>query len=246
MCPRRSEGGRQEHAIESGPLVSQMASPSCFTGRVLVVEDEPYLRLLLVDALRSRGIDAQGASDAASALEHVRLHDPHVVIADLDLGPGPSGADLLNALHRDHPWLGLIVLTGHADPLLALPANSRLPPGCPYLVKSELSDFERILAALNDSLAEQQRSRTWLTGQGPGRADEPSTVYLTAAQGEVLRLIALGLSNDAVAAERGTTRRAAEMQVQRVFAALGVAHEEGRNARVLAARMWRDGRIAIR
>ena len=226
-----------------GTPVSQNAPPSHFSGRVLVVEDDTCLRLLLVDALRSRGIEAHGSPDAPSAFELVQAHDPHVVIADLDLGTGPSGADLLAAMHRDRPWLGLIVLTGHADPRLALPAHAHLPQGCIYLVKSTLSDLDILLGALSDSLSGEGRRRVTPPS---GVHDPVSSISLTPTQGEVLRLVALGMSNDAVAAERRTSRRAAEMQVQRLFAALGVANADGRNARVLAARLWRDGRISIR
>lgn len=223
--------------------MSQAASASSFSGRVLVVEDDPFLRLLLVDALKSRGISGHGAADTTSAFELVQQHDPHVVIADLDLGAGPSGADLLAALHRDRPWLGLIVLTGHADPVLALPVNTRVPERCIYLVKNALGDLDILLRALSDSLSGE--SHRHVTPSGDVN-DQDSSISITQAQGEVLRLVALGMSNNAVAAERRTTRRAAEMQIQRLFAALGVANADGLNARVLAARMWRDGRVSIR
>lgn len=216
-------------------------NPRHFDGRVVVVEDESYTRTILVEALASRGINAAGADDAGSAMRLVKAHDPHVVIADLDLGAGPSGADLLNRLHQDRPWLGLVVLTGHSDPQLALPTRTRLPQRCIYLVKSSVDDLDTIIAAVESSLQVTSGSH-----QEQRRANDPRRVQLTATQGAILRLIGQGLSNEAIATERGTSRRAAEMQVHRVFSALGVANEDGRNARVLAARMWRDGRITIR
>ena len=71
-------------------------------------------------------------------------------------------------------------------------------------------------------------------------------VVLTPVHGEVLRLIAEGLSNAAIAKERNTTLRAAESMVQRTFLALGIGSDADRNARVLAVRMWQQGKVIVR
>jgi DNA-binding NarL/FixJ family response regulator len=216
--------------------------PAEFSGRVLIVEDEPYTRLLLVDALSSRGISVEGAATAGEALELVASHDPHIVVSDLDLGPGPNGADLLNRLREDRPWLGLIALTGHANPELALPPGLSLPEGTQFLVKTHLAEVGILVDALKASLSGGDRNPSLKTELNP--LDKESRV-LTRTQGEVLRLIALGLSNDAIAQERGTTLRATEVQVQRVFAELGLSATGGVNSRVLAATMWREGKVSI-
>jgi DNA-binding NarL/FixJ family response regulator len=213
-----------------------------FSGRVLIVEDEPYTRLLLLDALSSRGISVEGAASAGEALKMVASHDPHVVVSDLDLGPGPNGADLLNRLKEDRPWLGLIALTGHANPELALPSGLSLPEGTQFLVKTQLVDVGFLVEALRAAVSGTGRNPATNSAINP-QVNE--TKILTRTQGEVLRLIALGLSNDAIAQERGTTLRSTEVQVQRVFAELGLSATGGVNSRVLAATMWREGKVSI-
>ena len=71
-------------------------------------------------------------------------------------------------------------------------------------------------------------------------------IELSADQAEVLRLVAQAYSNAAIAEQRGTSLRAAESMVQRVFAALGIEPAREANARVKAAKLWDSGRIIIR
>ena len=68
----------------------------------------------------------------------------------------------------------------------------------------------------------------------------------TLMQAEVLRLVAQAYSNAAIAEQRGTSLRAAEAMVQRVFAALGIEQAREANACVNAAKLWDSGRIIIR
>jgi DNA-binding NarL/FixJ family response regulator len=71
-------------------------------------------------------------------------------------------------------------------------------------------------------------------------------VIISAAHGEVLRLVAQGLSNAGIAEVRGTSVNAAEAMVQRMFIALGIHSDRRHNTRVLAARMWQQGRVIVR
>ena len=65
-------------------------------------------------------------------------------------------------------------------------------------------------------------------------------------QAQVLKLIAAGLSNSAIAEELEITLRAAESLIQRTFAALELKPDEKLNMRVLATRMWVEGKVTIR
>jgi DNA-binding NarL/FixJ family response regulator len=71
------------------------------------------------------------------------------------------------------------------------------------------------------------------------RDDKNSSHKLTdvsRSQLDVLRLVAMGHSNQEIAAQRGTTVRAVEHLVKRAFAAAGVDSQAPGNARVVAAR----------
>src|SRR5579875_1242208 len=61
---------------------------------VLVVDDEPSLRTLLVRLLERRGCEAVEAASAAAALERHRERSFDAVVSDYALG-GPTGLDLL-------------------------------------------------------------------------------------------------------------------------------------------------------
>jgi two-component system response regulator FlrC len=61
---------------------------------VLMVEDDAALREALLDTLRSAGITAVGASDAATALQTLETEEIALIISDVQM-PGPNGYELL-------------------------------------------------------------------------------------------------------------------------------------------------------
>jgi len=73
--------------------------------RVLVVDDEPELRELLVDALASGQYHVETASSAAEAIDRVRRATPDIVIMDLRLGDemGPRVVDQIRSVAGDVP-----------------------------------------------------------------------------------------------------------------------------------------------
>lgn len=211
------------------------------TLRVLLVEDDTFTRQLVEGALRQQNFQVFTCADASTAMELVALNEPHVVVSDLDLGRGANGADLLSVIHRDFPWVGLVVLTAHAAPKLA--SSGLLPAGIPYLVKSSIADLIEIGAAI-------RRSITNIPPTKEPQPEESVVVdcdYLVSpAQAETLRLLALGHSNLKIAALRGTTLRAAETMIQRTYKALGLSAGSQQNNRVEAANLWRQGRVRVR
>lgn len=63
---------------------------------------------------------------------------------------------------------------------------------------------------------------------------------------KVRSMIADGLSNASIAEARGITLRAAEALIQRTFAALGVNGDPSVNPRVVAVRMWHQGKVSVK
>ncbi len=72
---------------------------------VLVVEDEPNVRKLVVVNLISRGYSVLQAANVSQALEHLNTATPDVMILDIKL-PGLSGWDLLSQLAADPHMTG--------------------------------------------------------------------------------------------------------------------------------------------
>jgi DNA-binding NarL/FixJ family response regulator len=165
--------------------------------------------------------------------------DPHVVITDLNFGVGPSGADLLQFVEKEHPWVGKVVLTSHASPALAIPNGVAIPSGVTYLVKSELGSITELVHAVEESISHS-------TSAAVRPEMENDRIVISATQGEILLLLAEGFTNAAIARKRGTSLRATETLVQRTFASLGIKSDEDFNPRVLAVRMWQQGKVVVK
>lgn len=93
-------------------------APPPQTGVVLVVDDEPAMRKLLVRHLEGRGHHLLTAPDAAAARDLLARHSVDVMLCDLMM-PGESGESLIQFVSRDHPEVGVVVITGVVEPALA-------------------------------------------------------------------------------------------------------------------------------
>jgi DNA-binding NtrC family response regulator len=83
-------------------------------GRVLVVEDEAYVRDSLVEILGSRRFDARPAGSVAEALEHLGRAPVDVVLSDLRM-PGADGLELVRRMQVNAPDVPVVILTGHGN-----------------------------------------------------------------------------------------------------------------------------------
>lgn len=209
------------------------------TIRVLLVEDDDFTRNVVREMLVASGIEVEQVASVSQAIESLDSFDPHVVVTDLDLGHGPDGADLLTKIADERPWIGMVVMTAHASPELAINDASRIPEHAGYIVKSELHSIQNLITLIEESIV--------MPGNFKGNevaGDEKITI--TSTQAEILRLIADGLSNASIAQTRGISLRAAEALVQRTFAALGVNGDPDINPRVVAVRMWQQGKVVVK
>jgi CheY-like chemotaxis protein len=78
-------------------------------GRILVVDDEPEIRGLLLRALSARGYDVETAADGAEALEQVRRSPPALVLLDAML-PKVHGFEVARRLRSDPATRGVPVV----------------------------------------------------------------------------------------------------------------------------------------
>lgn len=84
------------------------------TADVLVVEDEPDIRSLIVHHLERDGFRCRTAGNGADALAAVRAGAPDLVVLDLML-PGMDGLEVCRRLRADAAALPIIMLTAKAD-----------------------------------------------------------------------------------------------------------------------------------
>ena len=202
--------------------------------RVLHVDDDAFTREVTHTALTSFGFEAQAVSSAAEFIAALEEFDPHVVLVDLDLGAGPNGVQLLQLVERDAPWVGKVIVSSHRSPSLVDPAGGKLTD-VSYIVKSDLASSDQLREAIDATLA----GETFIVN------DDGDAARLTSAQAEVLRMLAAGMSNEAIATERGCSLRGVERIISRTIATLGVNSDEHQNPRVAAISMLTKAQVTV-
>jgi DNA-binding NarL/FixJ family response regulator len=207
---------------------------------IVVVENESLLRDLIARSLEAAGFDVSTAANAADAKRAVKATDPDVCVVDIELGPGPNGFDFAEYLSREAQDVGVVFLTNLPDPRFANRDSKSITQNQAYLRKSQLVDSKELIEAVNAVLKEQDVDKF--------RHDQNQTrplAELSRRQISVLKLVAEGQSNSQIAEERGTTVRAVEGMVSRIFTALGVDAQGVGNARVEATRMYLSAAGAV-
>lgn len=82
--------------------------------KVLVVEDEPLLRMMAVDVVADAGFEAIEAKDADEAVRILEARDDIVIIfTDIDMPGSMDGMKLAAAVHDRWPPIHIIVTSGH-------------------------------------------------------------------------------------------------------------------------------------
>ncbi len=82
--------------------------------RILLVDDEQEFVETLSERLQMRDMDTHAVFDGKAALEQVQSHPPQVMIVDLKM-PGMDGIQVLRQVRQTHPFVRVIVLTGHGS-----------------------------------------------------------------------------------------------------------------------------------
>jgi DNA-binding NarL/FixJ family response regulator len=132
------------------------------------------------------------------------------------------------------PRIGLVILTGYADPRLTGRNVEALPGGTIFLTKSELSGADVLARAIATSIRLAGDPRASAVSVHP--RPRGATAVLTDTQVEVARMVAGGLSNAEIAAQRGVSPATIERIIQRIARELGIETTSATNRRVLIAR----------
>jgi len=85
-----------------------MSERAASRGRVLVVEDEAYVRDSLVEILRARRFDAEAAGSVAEALAHLGRSPVDAVLSDLRM-PGADGLELVRRMQVVAPDVPVVI-----------------------------------------------------------------------------------------------------------------------------------------
>ena len=212
------------------------------TATTLLIAEDDYLvregaRAVLDAHPRTEVLGTAG--DPAGLLGLLDRSVPDVVLLDIRMPPTftTEGIDLARTVRLKHPDIGIVVLSQHADPEYALELLKDGSDGVAYLLKERLGDADRLVQAIEEvrdggsildpriveALLEAQRRRTASKLAG-----------LTPRELEVLRLMASGRGNAAIARELSITDRSVEKHSNAIFRKLGFAEELELNRRVAA------------
>ena len=99
---------------------------------VIVIEDEPFIRMAIVEALLEDGFDVLEASHAQEAIAILEANADHVhaLFTDINMPGDLDGAGLTNHARIHWPWLSLLVTSGRAHP-----TAHTLPEGARFISK---------------------------------------------------------------------------------------------------------------
>ncbi len=203
--------------------------------KVIIADDQRVVRDGLVTILGAMdGVQVAGAAqDGAEAIALAGQHDADVVLMDLRM-PGMDGVEATRALRAERPATAVVVLTTYTDDESILAALEAGAAG--YLTKNATTeDIRRALeaavagqavldsmaaarliqAAGRDSAARQARP----AGQAGAGSRLPGG--LTEREGEVLALIAQGLSNGEIASRLYVSTSTVKTHINQIFAKTG-------------------------
>jgi DNA-binding NtrC family response regulator len=83
-------------------------------GKILIVDDDRFVRMALREALRSWEYEVVEADSVKTALSTFADQDPAIVLLDIDL-PDGSGLDVLTSLKKHNPDTIVVMITGNVD-----------------------------------------------------------------------------------------------------------------------------------
>ena len=82
--------------------------------RVLIVDDQPGIRLLLVELFRRENFETEVASNGLEALQCVEHQLPDCVLLDMKM-PGMDGIEVLKKLKNNYPELPIFIMTAYDE-----------------------------------------------------------------------------------------------------------------------------------
>jgi len=104
--------------------------------RVLVVEDEMLIRMMLIDGLRDVGYHVIEACNADEALAVLGTAAPDLIISDVRMPGSIDGMGLLAVVRETQPTLPVIITSAHLQATLAIADGATQFVAKPYLMES--------------------------------------------------------------------------------------------------------------
>ncbi len=203
---------------------------------VLVIEDEPLTRTLLSRVIAAADFKVVGSvQNAGEAMRLFRTFKPQVVVTDIDLGIGPTGLDIAQAISKLSPNTGIVLVSSIEDVRTIRPNLPSAPATSKYLNKADVANVQILIEVILNSfeaaqvgISSKPPKDSWVMGQEP----------FTDLQIELMRMVSLGMSNAAIASARFTTVKSTENAISRLAKRLGIPADDQSNQRVMIAKYF--------
>ena len=212
----------------------------------LVLAEDQYLVREGVRRLLETQDDLEVAAvcdDLNSLLAAVDAEGPDVVVTDIRMPPGGTdeGIQAAARLRETHPALGVVVLSQYATPSYALALLDGGSEGRAYLLKERVKDIDHLAGAIR-TVAEggsvmDPKVVDALVAE-TSRVEESPLHELTPRERDVLREMAEGKNNAAIAAALFLTERSVEKVIHSIFLKLGLTWEPEIHKRVRAVILY--------
>ena len=230
-------------AIDQGQMPTSRPAPDL---RLLVVDDEDTIRLVLAKYLRTRGFDVATAESGDAALEKLAESRFDLMLCDVRM-PGLSGVELVPKALAADPDLGIVMLSAVNDAPTATDAMSQ--GVLDYLTKP--IELEQLYDAVNRALhrrtllKEQRRIERSIREEVAERTNEleQEKAHLRDMMVSVVEMLVNAMEAKDVF-QRGHSARVAEIGAS-VAEYLGLAPDVVEDVRV-AGRLHDVGNIGIR
>ncbi len=213
--------------------------------RVVLAEDH-YLVREGVRGLLASQADIEVVAvcgDLDSLFAAVEAEHPDVVVTDIRMPPGNAdeGIQAAARLRASEPDVGVVVLSQYANPTYALALLEDGSEGRSYLLKERIQDVEQLASAIravaNGGSVIDPKVVEALVGENTRTEGSPLS-QLTPRERDVLREMASGKSNAAIADALYLTESSVEKVIHSMFQKLELTWEPSIHKRVKAVVLY--------
>ena len=181
--------------------------------------------------------------DLDSLLAAVAAERPDVVVTDIRMPPTSTdeGIRAAELLRESDPGIGVVVLSQYAEPQYALPLLEHGSEGRAYLLKERVEDVEELVGAIRavaagGSVVDPKVVEALVAANA--RTEQSPLHDLTPRERDVLREMASGKNNAAIATALFLTERSVEKVIHSIFLKLDLTWETAVHKRVTAVVMY--------
>lgn len=203
--------------------------------RVLVIIDDPFELSSVGAALKLHSVDVVGeARKKSAAINLFRSMQPNVLLIDMHK-TNESSIDIANAIRKEAPTIGVVILVACADVRLFGEDVSELPRGSLLVLKSTINTVNALCDAISASRSfEPDTPVSWVNGGVTLHDKESRSLMskLSDIQIETLRHVANGLTNAEIGRLRFVSEKAIEQILSRVAITLNIQPDHRKNMRV--------------